>query len=401
MTRAESEISPYRPGFNAPPPVLAGRDEILLEVTRRLATIKAGQPTPSPLILVGGRGVGKTVVLGEIAQRTDPANPWPRVHVEAVEGADFSEMLLVRIERAAEALRGRRQRRRRDRFRVSGGELEAGLPIARGRVRIDRETSAPGPLEIEDRLAELAELARSAQTGVAITFDELQEAERASLSAFAAAMQAGVPQAWPFLVVAAGLVSIRNPKRLTTYFERGEWRELKALDRTATHIALERPAADAGRPFQRRAAELIAQASGGYPFAIQIYGDCVWRRTDGQPQITAADAKGALADGALRLDSSLYAQRWAEAAPLERQYLGAMAAAILEHGSVTGSEVARRLGRTAKQVSYLRARLLEKGTIVSDGQQLHFVVPGFAAYVARQRVPDSQAPDPSPRGAEG
>lgn len=389
--REPPQLSPFRPGFNEPPQVLAGRDEVLLDATRRVASIKAGQPTPSPLVLVGARGVGKTVLLGEIAARTDPAKPWPRVHVEARDGADFAEMLLVRIERTADALRGKRSRRRRERFRVSGGEVEAGLPVARGRVRIDRQDAAIGPLEIEDRLADLARLASAADSGVVITFDELQEASRTSLKAVASAIQAGVPQAWPLLVVAAGLMSIRQPQRLTTYFERGDWRELGALDATATHLALEQPAADAGRPFERQAAELLATASGGYPFAVQIYGDCAWLASEGEGQITVAAAEQALHDGARRLHSSLYAQRWADAAPREREYLTAMAAAILENGSVTGAEVARRLGRTAKQVSYLRDRLLEKGTLVSDGRQLQFVVPGFATYANRENSGDIHA----------
>lgn len=382
-----AQPSPFRPGFNAPPLVFAGRDEVLLETTRRLAAIKAGQPTPSPLVLVGARGVGKTVMLGEIAERS---GSWPRVHVEARDGSDFSEMLLVRIERAADALRGRRSRRRRERFRVSGGEVEAGLPVVRGRVRIDREVSKIGPLEIEDRLGDLAELAVRAGSGVVFTLDELQEASRTAMKTFAAAIQAGVPQSWPFLVVGAGLLSIRQPQRLTTYFERGEWRELGALDATATYVALEQPAADAGRPFQRPAADLLASASGGYPFAIQVYGDCAWRVSEGERHITLAAAERALVDGALRLDSSLYAQRWADAAPLEREYLGAMAAAIVHEGSVTGAEVARRLGRTPKQLSYLRSRLLEKGTVVSDGRSLQFVVPGLAAYVLRRGDRDAQ-----------
>jgi hypothetical protein len=50
---------------------------------------------------------------------------------------------------------------------------------------------------------------------------------------------------------------------------------------------------------------------------------------------------------------------------------------------MTGGAVARRLGMTPAQLSQHRARLIERGTLMAEGDTLSFAVPGMAAYVLR------------------
>jgi Cdc6-like AAA superfamily ATPase len=54
--------NPYVPGAGSPPPELAGRSAILADATTALQRIKSARAAQS-LILVGLRGVGKTVLL--------------------------------------------------------------------------------------------------------------------------------------------------------------------------------------------------------------------------------------------------------------------------------------------------------------------------------------------------
>jgi len=54
--------NPYVPGAGTPPPELAGRAAILEEANVALSRVRAARPSQS-LILVGLRGVGKTVLL--------------------------------------------------------------------------------------------------------------------------------------------------------------------------------------------------------------------------------------------------------------------------------------------------------------------------------------------------
>ena len=65
--------NPYAPGAGTPPPELAGRAEIIKDGRVALGRIAAGRPAQS-LILVGLRGVGKTVLLNKIMETADETN---------------------------------------------------------------------------------------------------------------------------------------------------------------------------------------------------------------------------------------------------------------------------------------------------------------------------------------
>src|SRR5476649_2264089 len=64
MDRAKN---PFSPGAGTPPTELAGRSGILEDALVALERVKNGRAEKS-MILVGLRGVGKTVLLGEIQQ---------------------------------------------------------------------------------------------------------------------------------------------------------------------------------------------------------------------------------------------------------------------------------------------------------------------------------------------
>lgn len=59
--------NPFSPGAGTPPPELAGRSVLIDRVRVLLARIREGRPEKSTL-LVGLRGVGKTVLLNEIVE---------------------------------------------------------------------------------------------------------------------------------------------------------------------------------------------------------------------------------------------------------------------------------------------------------------------------------------------
>ncbi|MFN8766910.1 MAG: ATP-binding protein, partial [Lysobacteraceae bacterium] len=64
--------NPYAPGAGAPPPELAGRDALIEQVRIATARIRAGRQAKS-VLLVGLRGVGKTVLLDRMRQDAEAA----------------------------------------------------------------------------------------------------------------------------------------------------------------------------------------------------------------------------------------------------------------------------------------------------------------------------------------
>jgi len=100
--------NPYAPGAGTPPPELAGRDELREAIRIALARVRAGRPAKS-ILMVGLRGVGKTVLLDRMRQDAE-ASGIHTVWVEAPEGRSLPAILapqlrqaLLRLSRIAKA----------------------------------------------------------------------------------------------------------------------------------------------------------------------------------------------------------------------------------------------------------------------------------------------------------
>ena len=82
----DPRVNPYTPNAGARPPVLVGRDAELGAFDVLLARIAAGHAEQS-LIVVGLRGVGKTVLLGEFRQHALDQG-WRVVEIEIAKWDD-------------------------------------------------------------------------------------------------------------------------------------------------------------------------------------------------------------------------------------------------------------------------------------------------------------------------
>ena len=66
----DAKRNPYAPGAGTPPPILAGRDDLVAKADLVLARARDGRAAKS-FIAVGLRGVGKTVVLNKVRDLAD------------------------------------------------------------------------------------------------------------------------------------------------------------------------------------------------------------------------------------------------------------------------------------------------------------------------------------------
>ncbi|HET6666078.1 MAG TPA: ATP-binding protein [Intrasporangium sp.] len=376
--------NPYRPGFNAAPPAFVGRERLLGAVREALAVAALDGRTPRPIIITGTRGVGKTVALGEAASLAAVEHGWPTVHVEVRPGRDFTPLLTERLTVARHVLEHTTVDDRRHPV-VTGGKLGASALGVGAEVEVHLERHAFGPVDpLEAALGAVMRVAIEEGSGLVITIDEAQSAERAELAGFTAILQERMGDNWPLVVIVAGLPSIREPRRAVTYLERGEWHELGLLSLGESEQALTDPAVAAGRPMEPDAARELATVSGGYPYAVQLYGHHAWRASTGADRITLEHALAAGEAARRELEEGLYVARWNDASEKEREYLTAVARLIVRSGEATGGAVAGELGKASTEVSYLRDRLLKKGTLYSEGSRLSFITPGMAEWVAEQ-----------------
>ena len=304
----------------------------------------------------------------------------------------FTPDLLAALKRAVQLIEQPPAKRA---LRTESVTLRAGLPGIGGEVRFARpnETEQDPAPALRAALTRLAALATTRDSGFVLTLDEAHLATRRELAALAALLQEGTGERWPMVVAIAGLPLMRAPEHSVTYLERGAWHELGLLTHPDALRALRLPAEAAGRPMDEDAAALLARASGGYPYAIQLYGHHAWRTSAEHDRIDLQAARAALPRAQQELERGLYAARWTAASPGQRRYLAALATLGATGSPTTARAVADALQRTPKQLSTVRDDLIKAGTLTVEGDELRFTIPGMSDYAVDHALGRAAAPE--------
>jgi hypothetical protein len=376
----ERARNPYRPGFNQSPETLAGRSEVLEYLVDALEAAALDGYTPPPLLLVGSRGMGKTALLAEAGAQAGSQYGWPRVHIELEPNKPFAGELAEELDAVAKLIEQHGPARA---MRTQAAVLQAKVAGVGGEVRFERAKD-DRPSSLRRSFTTLALAAASRSSGFILTLDEAHLADHAEMVAFAKVLQEGTGKHWPVVVVMAGLPAMRSPDHSVTYFERGTWHQLGLLHPQEALAALTGPAEQAGRPMDRGAGELLAASSGGYPYALQLFGHHAWRASAGQQRIDRAAAVRAVPKAQRQLERGLYASRWEAAPPSHRRYLSAVAQLLTSGQPATSRAVADLQSRTTSDLSKIRDQLITYGTLTVESDVLRFTVPGMAEYVRDQ-----------------
>jgi len=382
--------NPYAPGAGAPPPELAGRDELRETVRIALERVRRGLPTKS-VLMVGLRGVGKTVLLDRMRQDAEAAG-METIRIEAPEGRSLPAMLAPQLRLALLRL-SRRDKAKdlasRGLRALAGFAKSLKLKYADLEVGIDLDPEPGladnGDLE-SDLLALLEAAARAAQadgTALVLFIDELQYVPEEQLASLVTALHRCAQQQVPVVLVGAGLPSLPGQMgRAKSYAERlFAFPFIGPLDATAARDAIEVPAAALGVRFEPAATEAILQATEGYPYFLQEWGKHAWDVAKGSP-ITVADVELAAREAVAALDESFFRVRFDRLTLAEKRYLRAMAA--LGPGPHRSGDIADTLGRKVTAMGPIRAQLIDKGMVWSPNHgDTAFTVPMFDAYLRR------------------
>lgn len=346
------------------------------------------------LVMTGLRGVGKTVLLNELADRAR-RDDWVVAKVEADSGESgrpFRQQVAQSLNRALrEAVGGpgmmARFRRALATFKSfslrtdPNGGLAIGIEVDPERGRADTGSL---DTDLTDLGLDLASAASESGAGVALFIDEMQDLSEDELTAICQAChEAGQRQA-QFYVVGAGLPSLpRVLAEARSYAERlFQYWPIGALNGEDASSALVRPAEDVGAGWERDAVSALVSRAAGYPYFLQEFGKASWDFAPG-PTITLEDAEAGIQVGTESLDRGFFRSRWERAAPSERDYMRAMSEDD-EVPSQSG-EVARRLGKKSTAVGPTRANLIHKGLIYAPEHGIiAFTVPGMAEFIKRQ-----------------
>lgn len=382
--------NPYSPGAGSPPPELAGREPLLDQARLTLGRIKANRPERS-FLLVGLRGVGKTVLLNRIRELAE-AMGYRCVSIEAHEGKPLAALLLPALRQLMIAL---------DRMAQISQKAKRGLRVLRSffnglklkyhdieiGIDVDPETGVADSGDLEADLSEvflaLGEAAQDRGAAVALIIDEMQYLSEAELSALIMAMHQISQRQLPVVLVGAGLPQlVALSGRSKSYAERlFRFPEVGALSPADAVAALQGPVQQQGVRFEDGALEEIIRQTRGYPYFLQEWGYQAWNLAVASP-IGMDVVQQATRESIQRLDANFFRVRFDRLTPREKQYLRAMA----ELGDTIqrSGDVAERLGVKVQSIAPVRNGLIKKGMIYSPAHgDTAFTVPLFAEFMKR------------------
>jgi hypothetical protein len=392
----ELDANPYVPGFGVIPPVLAGREAEFADLEAALRRVRRGF-YEQPRLVSGDRGMGKTAVVAELAAEAEEGGVWP-IAVEAHRTASVAVPLLRSLERV---LRAHDTDARAGAAVRSALAVLAGFAVTYAGFELDLELATgshrgrTGDLatDLTDLLVGTATAAREADTALVLLVDEVHAMPAEQLAPLFAALQAvarATPEPGrhlPLLTVLAGLPHSRSHLRRasSTYAERIREHDLQVLSPAATAEALMTPTDEQGVRWEGDALTTAVEATGGYPYFVQLVGYEVWRAaaTAGARSVLRPEHVEAGVAAAEREADRVYASRVAEVPDTERSYL--QAAAALPREERRSGAIAAALGGTASEYGWARERLIERGLLRPDGHgRVAFTLPGLAGWLRRQ-----------------
>jgi hypothetical protein len=382
--------NPYAPGAGTPPPELAGRDDLRETVRIALERVRAGRPTKS-VLLVGLRGVGKTVLLDRIREDAE-ATGIHTIRVESPENRSLPAILapqlrqaLLRLSRdekakelAQRALRGLAGFAKA--LKVKYQDIEVGFDF-------DPEPGLADNGDLEHDLQALLEVvgaaAKKAETALAMFIDELQYVDEGELAALITALHRTAQRSLPVVLVGAGLPQLpARMGRAKSYAERlFDFPTVDKLSPDAARIAIVKPAEEQGVKVGSDALKQIIRETHGYPYFLQEWGKHAWDAAKSSP-INLSDVERASTTAIAALDESFFRVRFDRLTPLEKRYLRAMAE--IGPGPHRSGDIAEQLGREVTSLAPTRSQLIAKGMIWSPSHgDTAFTVPLFDEYMKR------------------
>lgn len=380
--------NPFAPGAGSRPPELAGRESILHDAQVAIRRALLGKPSRSQMLL-GLRGVGKTVLLNKIEEMAEEAGHITS-SIEAPEGKSLSELLVPKINQVLRKLSTSEQARAKSHqalralrsfssiFNLSYGDLS---------ISVDPEVGVADSGDIESDLPELfvrvGEAAKSAGKAWTLLIDEVQYLRASDLAALIVAMHKISQKGLPVLFFGAGLPQVAALSGdAKSYAERlFHYPAVGPLMADDAITAIRQPIESEGESIDDDALKEILLKTQGYPYFLQEWGYQCWNIAGG-PEIDLSDALQAAGESTRRLDDGFFKVRFDRLTPKEREYVIAMAR--LGAGPYRSSDIAAALNETHQSLGPRRAQIISKGMIYSPSHgDIEFTVPMFNDYLMR------------------
>jgi hypothetical protein len=383
--------NPFAPGAGSRPPELAGRESILRDAEVAIQRAVLGKPSRSQMLL-GLRGVGKTVLLSKIEELAQNERHLTSF-IEAPEGRPLGELLLPKLHQVLRKLSMSEQAKAKTHqalralrsfastFKISYGDAS---------LSVDPEVGVADSGDLENDLPELflrvGEAAKAAGKAWTLLIDEVQYLREQDLAALIVALHKISQKGLPVLFFGAGLPQVAALSGdAKSYAERlFHYPAVGPLLPADAKTAIRQPIEDEGERISDAALDDILSKTQGYPYFLQEWGYQCWNLAQGA-QIEITDAVLAAGEATRRLDDGFFKVRFDRLTPKEREYVIAMAK--LGPGPYRSSDIAAALGETHQSLGPRRSQIISKGMIYSPSHgDIAFTVPMFNDYLIRNFV---------------
>jgi hypothetical protein len=342
-------------------------------------------------ILVGLRGVGKTVLLVRINQIAEDAGFHP-ISVEAHEGKTLPQLLVPGIRKALitiSSIESAKEQARRglrvlrsfvSAVKVTINDVEYGLSIS---PEVGTADSGDLETDLPDLVAALGEAAKASKRPIALLIDELQYLDENEFSALIMAIHKVSQLSHPIIMIGAGLPQVLGLAGSSkSYAERlFKFPEIGALEQLDAEDALVNPAKAEGVRFESPAIAQILKVTERYPYFLQQWAHEAWNIAEGDV-IRARDVLAAHNNAIAMLDESFFKVRFDRCTPSEKKYMRALAE--MGAGAHRSGDIATLLGVKTTSAAPTRSNLIKKGMIYSPSHgDMAFTVPLFDQYMKR------------------
>ncbi|MGV0359826.1 AAA family ATPase [Corynebacterium mastitidis] len=351
--------NPFEVTLGATPPLLVGRDDVVENFGHALDDGPGAHERVS--LVVGPRGVGKTVLLNAFDDEAAAKRGWTVINETATTG--FVQRIRNHIVRILAQNKTRVRGVQLTIFGIGGG-------VSWESAVLDDPTYT-----LREALKDLFAYQREEDrrvgqppTGVLITLDEMHHQRSEEI----AVAMAGIPLA------IKPLLADKETANPVTFLRRAERIELDRVSDAAVAEALGFPLTDMGIAWDKEALAIAVKTCRGYPFMIQLVGQYSFRRREGNC-ITVAAAQSGVEMAQRKLGQLVHEPALSDLSEVDRTFLVCMAQ---DDGPSKTSEIAERMGVSPSYAWNYRRRLLDAEMIVETSPgEVDFSLPYLREYL--------------------
>lgn len=363
----QRKMNPFKPTAGGEPPLLIGRERVVRDFDKGLDN---GVGAPGRIMLItGARGAGKTVMLTVLGDKAR-AHKWDVIEETASDG--LCERLVSELCSKDSLI---------DKLTFAPSITIAGASVSLGEAELSPKRM---PETLRKAMSARLDALEKRDAGLMISIDETQAASRADLIAIATAIQHQIREKRNVSIVFAGLpqmISDLFDDEVIAFLRRARTNVLANVPIDEVKESFAQTFEDSGMSLDTSLVEKAAVATAGYPYMIQLVGYYIWDAADAREStvISKEDVDEGIREARVDLDNAVCVPELHGLSKNDRAYLEAMA---VSDGPSGTSEVAKRMGRSAKYAATYRKRLLDAYVIrQTDRGEVDFAVPFLREYL--------------------